>query len=347
MKPHRGTSPPPSVDATEKLIAVLEATQVKLRIYAQSQHLFRFVSVRQAVPHVTAYAHWTRDGEVGTQPMASPAEMRAVVYDQAKSASELRAFPKVVAVAGVELVEATLAGLKAGHIIPTYTALRGFIERTAHALATAAKLKEIENVPVDGPLTVVLELSELIHRALYGTQREWSKLAKSDFRTTSTKDVKYEKKPDTANVLADNILKAIDKLDKSVAGTRLAYEVLCEYLHPNVGDLWGATLEAESLYDAHGTRHLVRRIGLGPKNYKGQPDLQAVRDKLFDICGDVVVQMPTALDELISIANRATGLTRRFAHGVVKNNRRQFLGGDPCPCLSGKTVAACTGLRDR
>lgn len=141
--------------------------------------------------------------------------------------------------------------------------------------------------------------------------------------------------------------KAIDQLDKTVAGTRLAYEILCEYLHPNVGDLWGATLEADSSVDAHGTRHLTRRIGLGPKSYKGLADQQVIRDKLFDVCGDIVIQMPLALDEITSIAEKATRLTRRFAHGVVKSYRRQFLGSDPCPCLSGKTVAACTGLRDR
>jgi hypothetical protein len=279
--------------------------------------------------------------------VASIAEMRAAVYDQAKSASELRAFRKVAGVASVELAQATVAGLKAGHIIITYTALRGLIERIAHTVATAAKLKSIKETPIDGPLTPVLELSETIHKALYGTRREWTKLVKSDFRKTSAKDVEYAKKPNVASALPDNILNAIDKLDKTIAGTRLVYEILCEYLHPNVGDLWGATLEADSSVDAHGTRHLARLIGLGPKAYKGLPEQQVIRDKLFDVCCDIVAQMPKSLDEIASIAERATRLTRRFAHRVVKNYRHQFLGGDPCPCLSGQTVAACTGLRDR
>jgi hypothetical protein len=244
-------------------------------------------------------------------------------------------------------VEATLAGLRAGHIIVTHTALRGLIERTAHVFTTAAKLETIKSPPVDGPHVPVLELTETIHKALYETHREWTKLIQSDFRKTSVKDVQYVKKPNIANPLPDNILKAIDKLDKSVAGTRLAYEVLCEYLHPNIGDLWGATLEAEFFADAHGTRHLTRRIGLGPKSYNGLPEQQVIRDKLFDVCGDIVVQMPLALDEIVSIAEQATRLTSRFAHGVVKKYRNQFRGSDPCPCLSGKSVAACMGLRDR
>ncbi|WP_426422538.1 hypothetical protein [Bradyrhizobium genosp. A] len=337
----------PSANATDRLIDVLETTIAKLVPHAQPEHRFRFVSAAQSLPYSAAYALWIKGGEVGPQPVASVAEMRASVYNQAESASELRAFTKVAAVAGVELAEATLAGLRAGHIILTYTALRGLIERIAHAVATAALLKRIGDAPLDGPLTPILELSETIHKALYATQREWAKLVKSDFRTTSVKDVQYVKKPNIANALPDNILKSVDRLEKTVAGTRLVYEVLCEYLHPNVGDLWGATLEAESSIDAHGTRHLTRCIGLGPKTYKGLADQQIIREKLFDVCCDIIVRMPITLDEIASLADRATRLTRRFAHGVVKNYRKQFLSSDPCPCLSGKTVAACTGLRDR
>ena len=182
--------------------------------------------------------------------------MRATIYDQAKSASEMRAFSKVASVAAVELAEATLAGIKAGQVVVAYTALRGFIERTAHVATIAETLRKIKSAPPDSHLTPALELSDVIHKALYGTQREWEKVVKADFRETSAKELKYVKKDHTANILADNILNAIDKLDKRVPGTRLVYEILCEYLHPNVGDLWGATLEAESFVDAHGTRHL-------------------------------------------------------------------------------------------
>jgi hypothetical protein len=79
--------------------------------------------------------------------------------------------------------------------------------------------------------------------------------------------VQYVKKPNIASALPDNILNAIDKLDKTVAGTRLAYEILCEYLHPNVGDLWGATLEADSSVDAHGDARKWAAARLAPKKY--------------------------------------------------------------------------------
>jgi hypothetical protein len=157
--------------------------------------------------------------------------------------------------------------------------------------------------------------------------------------------VQYLKKKNIANALPENVLNAIDKLDKIVPGTRLSYEILCEFLHPNVGDLWGATLEADESFHAHGTRHLVRKIGLGPKTFKGAPDYQSLNSKLLAICAEIIPQMRIAVDELDCIAEKATRLTRRFSHAVVKRHRGHFLSSDPCPCLSGKNVAACTGLR--
>jgi hypothetical protein len=68
----RVTAPQPTASATEKLIAVLEATRAKLMTRAQPEHRFRFVSAAQSRPYAMAYALWIKNGEVGTQPMARP-----------------------------------------------------------------------------------------------------------------------------------------------------------------------------------------------------------------------------------------------------------------------------------
>jgi hypothetical protein len=338
--PHEQTAEP-----AQQLISILEEAIYFLARRVQTVHRFRFVSSAQALPSSVAFAQWVRNGRLGPEPIATIAELRATVYDQAESASQLIAFPKVASVVAVELAEAAVGGLRAGQVIVTYTALRGFIERTAHAAALAEALRNIKAAPLDGPLTPVLELSEVINKALYGTQRDWQKLVKADFRKTSAKEVKYVPKENTADQLADNILKAIDKLNKRVPGTRLVYEILCEFLHPNVGDLWSSTLEGGFFVDRHGTRHLVRTLGLGPKTLKGLPDLQIINAKLLDICADIIPQMSLALDEIDAISRVATGLTRKYAHKVLKKNRQQFSNTDLCPCLSGLTVKACTRSR--
>jgi hypothetical protein len=52
---------------------------------AEPEYRFRFVSAVQSLPYAAAYALWIKNGEVGPPPMASIAEMRAAVYDQAES----------------------------------------------------------------------------------------------------------------------------------------------------------------------------------------------------------------------------------------------------------------------
>ena len=156
---------------------------------------FRFVSAVQALPYTVAFANGRRAGAPRTPATGFDSTNGGGDLAQGgKSASELRAFSKVASIAAVsQLGDAALAGLRDGRIIVTYTALRGFIERTAHTTRVAVALRPIKDAPIDRPLTPVLDLSEVIHKALYATQREWPKLIQSDFRKTSVKDVKYVK----------------------------------------------------------------------------------------------------------------------------------------------------------
>jgi hypothetical protein len=327
------------------LIAVLEDAVRQLNQNVLTSHRYRMVSNLQAVPYAVAFGKWVKDGEQGPPPTGSTAEIKAVIYDQASSAAELKAFSVVSNVAAAELGESAVLGLREGKIIISFTSLRGFIERTAHARATADAVRPILEAPMDGPLTPVLELSEKIHKAMYGTQREWKKVVDADFRKTPTKETKYLLKENIADATPDNILKSIDKLDKHAPGARLVYDILCEFLHPNVGDLWGTTLYATSSIDEHGVRHLTRILGRGSRTLEGLPDQRKIYDKLFDVCAEIIPLMPRAIEELDSIAERAIQLSRRFAHSLIKQRRGLFSGFDLCPCLSGKTVTACTGLR--
>ncbi|HEY8161975.1 MAG TPA: hypothetical protein VIF34_06880 [Methylocystis sp.] len=330
-----------SSEHVSKLIIALEAMIAVSSRRIEKKHEFQFVSSAQSGPYSLAFAQWERRGRVGPPPYATPAQIRAAIYAQAESASQLKAFVKVASVMMVELAEVAVAGLREGRIVVAYTALRGLIERIAHATAFADALTIIRSAPRDGPLTPVLELSEVINKALYGTQREWSAVVKADFRQATAKDLKYVRKDNTADAGAVNILKSIDKLDRRVAGARLVYEILCEFLHPNVGDLWAATVAANNFYDRYGTRHLVRTLGLGPKSLKGLPDQQVVYLKLLEICTDVVAHASLAVEEVEATSRMATVLTRKFAHLAAKNYREYFANTDLCPCLSGLTVKAC------
>ena len=98
----------------KRLVSVLNEAVSNLTSHVQSPHRFRFVSAAQALPHTTALALWVKGGEVGQPPEATIGEIRAAIYSQSESASELKAFAKVASVAAAELASAAIAGLEAG-----------------------------------------------------------------------------------------------------------------------------------------------------------------------------------------------------------------------------------------
>jgi hypothetical protein len=78
---------------------------------------------------------------LGAEPIASPAIFRAMIYDQAKPASQLAAFCRVVSVTALEFAEAAVEGFRSGRVVVPYAAMRCFIERTAHAAAITDAVK--------------------------------------------------------------------------------------------------------------------------------------------------------------------------------------------------------------
>jgi hypothetical protein len=89
--------------AVKRLVSLLSEAVSNLTSHVQSPHRFRFVSAAQAIPHTTALAFWVKGGEVGPPPEATVGEVRAAIYSQSESASELKAFAKVASVAAAEL----------------------------------------------------------------------------------------------------------------------------------------------------------------------------------------------------------------------------------------------------
>jgi hypothetical protein len=326
-----------------RIIAALDEVVAETRARIQKPYHFRFPSQLQAKPFEQAYHKWVVGGQVGPQPLADPASFRAAMYNQSTTASMLAAFPRVVSVISIEFAENSADGFRKGQLTVPCAALRSLIERIAHAVALSDAIKGMPAALVspETPLQTVLELGQIIAKALYGTQQNWTKLTQVDFREASHKDVAYILAAEDGGIKATNVLGSIDKLEKRVPGTRLTYEVLCEFLHPNRGDIYGSTTDARSLTDHYGMRYLERTMGLGPKSLAKLPDLLVVIEKMLDVSADIVRHLPTVLDEIETVSAYATKLTRGFAHKMVKQYRGHFANRDLCPCLSGLTIKDC------
>ena len=195
--------------------------------------------------------------------------------------------------------------------------------------------------PPNGTNTPLLDLSEKINKALYGTKVDWQKLSNVNLRAASREEIIYVKKELTMDVSARSVLTSIDKLDKRSPGARIAYDTLCEFLHPNVGDLYSATVRAYSQFDVYGTRHLTRELGLGRKDLSTVFDLERILSQVLTISCDAFRILPIALGDLQVASHAANKMAKRFAHRARKRYRAYFKNDDLCPCLSGLRVRDC------
>ncbi|MGU3539668.1 hypothetical protein [Methylobacterium sp. A54F] len=326
-----------------------EATVAELRVVTRRLQRsllvtfkYRLVSQAQAAPVERGYAVWAKNGEKGPQPDVDVASFRAAIYNQAAAARQLDAFIRVSSVVAYELCQAAIRGFEAREITVPYMSLRGLIERTAHAAALANAIRSLtEALPSpDGPNLPLLNVADKIGKALYGTKIDWQKLREVGFGE-SKESVAYVHKDMTMDVSARSILSAIDKLDKKIPGLRISYDTLCEYLHPNVGDLYSATARSYSLLDGYGTRHIIRELGLGPKDLSTAPDLEHVMSGVLAVCCEMLRELPDAIDELQTTSWAANIFAMKYAHRIRKLYRHYFQKNDFCPCLSGLRVRDC------
>jgi hypothetical protein len=312
-----------------------------------SPHNLMFASARSA-KQIEKNVHLWINGK-GPKPDLSALDARTALYRQSYTARQLEAFIQVSAVSALNLAKMTLAELENGEIIAPAILLRSIIERIAHSAALNAPMKDLPNISSAGKLKhwdPLEDAAEEIHRALMGTTQNWGDLADIDFRSVNAKKAKkleykfVEDDPVIDLGSIDNILKSVDFLDKDVPGIRLAYNVLCEFLHPNVGDFYGAITNLQSITLRGGIRIQTIELGVDEKNVGGAPQLVSVLSKSFDICGDALAHYPSILEALSIASKYGSNFTQRRIHKIVKSERI-YEHDDLCPCLSGLKIRQC------
>lgn len=283
---------------------------------------------------------WLAAGRQGWPANISKSDFRAGIYDLARSSAQLRAYQQTVSVALTRHAKHAGRELASGELLLGLGALRGFFERAG---SLADNIRRLSNRLGGGAagMEAVLEASEDIARCLYGTRLDWMGLAREGLRGSTSNAAAYRPRPDTADVTSRNVLGGIDALEKKVTGARLTYEVLCEFLHPNVGDLVATTEQAMSWEDGWGTRHIRRVISFGPYSTHGQADFQNILKEAFEISLEIVELSRRLLDELSQLARAVNAITKKAQHATVKRQRHLFKRADPCPCLSGRPIREC------
>jgi hypothetical protein len=141
--------------------------------------------------------------------------------------------------------------------------LRSLIERIAHlhyltqAVAKALEQQE-SNEERHAFLCSSIKIETDVSKALYGTAVNWESIADKDLAQIDLKrEVGKGSKERLGGLFATQILDKIDSLNKKCVRTRAAYEILCEFLHPNIGDLLASATDYLPSTDRFKVQHMV------------------------------------------------------------------------------------------
>jgi hypothetical protein len=250
---------------------------------------------------------------------------------------------------GEHRLEAALPPLRQQRLEVPFAMTRGLIERAAAAETLNQSLAPILEAPaptIEEAFRTVLRAAEAITVALFGTKVDWEMLSGSDFENVSAKTAGYKPIEYAVNLTAKQILNAVDRLNRRIPGARVAYDVLCEFLHPNVGDLLAASVDSRSFLDRLGIRHVEIIIGRGPTDLRRRLDVAHVLAATTRIATSIVNLIPIIHQDLDKVADIISSRTRRMMRPLLKKNMHFFRRSDLCPCHSGKTIGACY-LRQR
>jgi hypothetical protein len=151
--------------------------------------------------------------------------------------------------------------------------LRGLIERIAVGHWLVTKISPICDIEISGSDRSWASFQSLAYRdflskALYGTRSDWMALAQGNFRTMKDQETLYKEIEGFMNREATNMLTRVKGLSRAVPGITIAYGVLCEFSHPNVGDLFATTKSYELSADRYGIIHhrrVVGQVGFSPE----------------------------------------------------------------------------------
>jgi hypothetical protein len=225
--------------------------------------------------------------------------------------------------------------------------LRSILERFAHLhylSKNVAKKLSFQDNPTSDLFLSSFSIDVDVKNALMGTAVEWNKIASKPLEQIDLQnDLGRGLKGKLGSYFATQVLNKIDELNKACPGTRAAYEILCDFLHPNVGDLFASTTSYSQSTDRFGVHHIVRRIHVGQKSGREPTADRVVLEnvyahfvKLASICAgdfDQCAQIDRALSTALA------SYTRKF----LKAHRSIFKKRDFCPCSSGEFIFRCCG----
>jgi hypothetical protein len=233
-----------------------------------------------------------------------------------------------------------------GDLISVLGQLRALMERFAHLhFITEFVSKRLQKVIGENDTHPFISTFDIDMRtALYGTTVKVNEIARKRLQEIDLKtDLGKGLKEELGVHFAKQVLDKIDTLNRSIPGARAAYEILCDYLHPNVGDLFATTRSYSERTDRFGIKHITRGIGIGRVKSDSRTADRVVLLRIYEL---IFTLVETCIDDFSRCKDHETRLVelaKTATRQGVKKNKRLFKKNDLCPCSSGEQVFKCCG----
>lgn len=233
----------------------------------------------------------------------------------------------------------------AGDLLGFLWQVRSILERFGNIYYLKTELDKVTahvNL-TSGSFTETYDYGPIIRNTLYGTLIRWNELSEKDLSSIDIEEFVGKKtKPLLDDHAAKQVLDKIDRLDKRTKGIRAAYEILCEYLHPNIGDYHAITTKWSENFERYGLKLIRRELSL--EGISDGPTIdRVVLNKVYRCCSDCCNSFLGDMKSLGLFADELESKMQLYVRSIIRDNRKSFRRSDTCPCCSGIAIAKCCG----
>ncbi|MDR3613241.1 MAG: hypothetical protein P4L53_06730 [Candidatus Obscuribacterales bacterium] len=270
-----------------------------------------------------------------------------LVYKRGEPVRLLSTFLHLKQLILAQLLNQSRLEIAEGHMLVPFICFRSIIEHCAHFHDATQTLNQLNQSCKELEFEMFTEqLNTLVKKTLLATRFDWDGLDGLDHEQLAVKLANgsiYKAKADQKfiDLNARSILTLIERLNKSVPLARGAYELLCEFAHPNVGALFAVTTDIYTSIDQEGITWETKQIGSG--EMKVFDDLSTVFSNIFVQMSEILMRFEKDSEQFIEQRNVVQSIMQNRIRIELKNPQLIVNGYAECPCASGAKIKFCCG----
>lgn len=283
----------------------------------------------------------SREGELLRQPSVGPFFVHAQVANIAWPYKLMGAFEHVKGLTLARLLTSALRAFDEGDFVVACVCLRSALEHIAHFYSAKMDAERLElGANKSERLKSLFAYHASLLQTVYGTRTDWLAAITTE-PSQWKKPFEYRSETGRIDIQAKSIMGKLDKLEKSVSGSRAVYELLCEFAHPSTGTMFSFSRENHRYEDRNGVVWVEREFSPGNPSafvHEAHTALKGIFETV-DRCLQVFLD---DLGEWAMQKEKVFRLTQSVIHEAITAYPEYFEPYELCPCGSGEKTKFCS-----